>query len=273
MADKEPHRSSPTIVATGSEFFQACTKPDEGTLSKHQRQRKCPEHHEGRCKFDRGAYQESDPGAYADACGMVDATATRQLPDHRADERAEDDAGDSEEQSDDGANERAPQRRLAGAVAFGAIGAGKKIEHDRERGEYTQKHDHPNGNLPEVSHPRGQEHSAEHHRDARQVGQDRSDKTGGNDDAGDDIPEDGPVHALRIAALRPSPVGRGGRRPSAQRWGEGLEAPRRLRYAEPSSGAARHLLPEGEGKSGVPYFAGVNCSVKTSNGCSVIVSG
>src|SRR6185437_6869091 len=133
MADKEPHRSSPTIVATGSEFFQACTKPDEGTLSKHQRQRKCPEHHEGRCKFDRGAYQESDPGAYADACGMVDATATRQLPDHRADDRA---------------NERAPQRRLAGAVAFGAIGAGKKIEHDRERGEYTQKHDHPNGNLP-----------------------------------------------------------------------------------------------------------------------------
>ncbi len=45
--------------------------------------------------------------------------------------------------------------------------------------------------------------------------------------------------------LLPSPVGRGV-------WGEGTTADDRLAAAEPSSGASRHLLPTGEGKSITP---------------------
>ncbi|SRR5579875_1130938 len=37
--------------------------------------------------------------------------------------------------------------------------------------------------------------------------------------------------------------------PSAQRWGEGSDVDERSTHPEPSSGASRHLLPEGEGKA------------------------
>jgi ATP-dependent helicase HrpB len=47
-----------------------------------------------------------------------------------------------------------------------------------------------------------------------------------------------------LDGLHPSPLGRGGRRPSAQRWGEGTNL---AQGTGPSSGATRHLLPGGEG--------------------------
>jgi glycyl-tRNA synthetase beta chain len=47
-------------------------------------------------------------------------------------------------------------------------------------------------------------------------------------------------------ALLPSPAGRGGRRPSAQRWGEGTGP---AHSPEPSPAPSGHPLPEGEGKS------------------------
>src|SRR6185437_593109 len=153
-----------------------------------------------------------------DARGVVDRAAGDELPDYRADEGAEEDAWDAEEQSDDGADQCTPHRGLAGAVAFRSVGAGKEVEHDRERGKHAKEHDYPDRDFLEVPDPSGQQHAPEHHRYAWQVRKNGADEARCDDDAGDDVPEDGPVHRRRIAALLPLFRRKGGaKRTRAQR--------------------------------------------------------
>jgi dihydrolipoamide dehydrogenase len=79
---------------------------------------------------------------------------------------------------------------------------------------------------------------------------------------GDNIEQGAVIATIEAEDSLPSPSGRGGRRPSAQRWGEGsapAKSPRSSAASQvaqrepvPSPGAARHPLPKGEGKNIAP---------------------